>query len=149
MSIRRSWLYALFASLGLVGAALVAGSMDFGGDAVRKGAVDGARSAIGVDLEIGNVRGNPFKGYVLESVTLKMKGTPFASAAGLAVRPALMPLLSGKVAIDSITLEGGRIDGDRLLLSAQEGWGDMLLGEQTTKRAQALAQVLRLKLQVG
>lgn len=41
------------------------------------------------------------------------------------------------------------IDGDRLLLSAQEGWGDMLLGEQTTKRAQALAQVLRLKLQVG
>lgn len=114
MSIRRGRLYALFASLGLVGAALIAGSMDFGGDAVRKGAVSGARSAIGVDLEIGNVRGNPFKGYVLESVTLKMKGTPFASAAGLAVRPALMPLLSGKVAIDSITLEGGRIDGDRL-----------------------------------
>ena len=70
MSIRRGRLYALFASLGLVGAALIAGSMDFGGDAVRKGAVSGARSAIGVDLEIGNVRGNPFKGYVLESVTL-------------------------------------------------------------------------------
>ena len=41
------------------------------------------------------------------------------------------------------------IEGDRLSLSAQEGWGDMLLGEQTTKRAQALAQALRLKLQVG
>jgi hypothetical protein len=114
VSIRRSWLYALFASLGLVGAALVAGSMDFGGDAVRKGAVDGARSAIGVDLEIGSVRGNPFRGYVLESVALKMKGALFASAAGLAVRPALMPLLSGKVVIDSIALEGGRIDGDRV-----------------------------------
>ena len=56
MSIRRGRLYALFASLGLVGAALIAGSMDFGGDAVRKGAVSGARSAIGVDLEIRNVR---------------------------------------------------------------------------------------------
>ncbi len=114
MSIRRGWFYALFASLGLAGAALIAGSVDFGGDAVRKGAVDGARTALGVDMEIGSVRGNPFKGYVLESVTLKMKEAPFASVAGLSVRPALMPLLSGKVAIDSITLEGGRIDGDRL-----------------------------------
>ena len=41
------------------------------------------------------------------------------------------------------------IDGERLVLSAQDGWGDMLLGEQTAKRAQALAQALRLKLQVG
>ena len=114
MSIRRGWFYTLFASLGLAGAALIAGSMDFGGDAVRKGAVDGARTAIGVDLEIGSVRGNPFRGYLLESVNLKMKGTLLASAAGLEVRPALMPLLSGKVTIDSIALVGGRIDGDRI-----------------------------------
>ena len=41
------------------------------------------------------------------------------------------------------------IEGDRLILRAQEGWSDMLLGEQTAKRAQTLAQALKLKLQLG
>jgi exopolyphosphatase / guanosine-5'-triphosphate,3'-diphosphate pyrophosphatase len=41
------------------------------------------------------------------------------------------------------------IDGDKLILSPQPGWGDILLGEQTAKRAQTLAQALRLKLQLG
>lgn len=40
------------------------------------------------------------------------------------------------------------IEEDRLVLSTQDGWSDMLLGEQTAKRAQTLAQALRLKLQV-
>jgi exopolyphosphatase/guanosine-5'-triphosphate,3'-diphosphate pyrophosphatase len=42
-----------------------------------------------------------------------------------------------------------RIEGDRLALKAQDGWGDMLLGEQSAKRAQTLAQALKLKLQLG
>ena len=37
----------------------------------------------------------------------------------------------------------------QLLLTAARGWEDMLLGEQTTKRAQTLAGVLKLKLEVG
>jgi exopolyphosphatase/guanosine-5'-triphosphate,3'-diphosphate pyrophosphatase len=41
------------------------------------------------------------------------------------------------------------VDGDRLTLTAARGWEDMLLGEQTTKRAQTLASALRLKLEVG
>ncbi len=41
------------------------------------------------------------------------------------------------------------IQGDRLVLTAARGWEDMLLGEQTTKRAQTLAGVLKLKLEVG
>jgi len=41
------------------------------------------------------------------------------------------------------------IHGERLLLSAAPGWHDMLLGEQTAKRAATLAGVLKLKLQVG
>lgn len=41
------------------------------------------------------------------------------------------------------------IEDDRLILKAQEGWSDMLLGEQTAKRAQSLAQALKLKLQLG
>jgi exopolyphosphatase/guanosine-5'-triphosphate,3'-diphosphate pyrophosphatase len=44
---------------------------------------------------------------------------------------------------------GLAIKGDRLLLTAARGWEDMLLGEQTTKRAQTLAGVLKLKLEVG
>jgi len=37
---------------------------------------------------------------------------------------------------------------DRLTLSADPGWGDMLLGEQTLKRAGTLAQVLKVRLDV-
>jgi exopolyphosphatase/guanosine-5'-triphosphate,3'-diphosphate pyrophosphatase len=44
---------------------------------------------------------------------------------------------------------GLAIKGDRLTLTAARGWEDMLLGEQTTKRAQTLAGVLKLKLEVG
>ncbi|MFZ5721950.1 MAG: Ppx/GppA family phosphatase [Pseudomonadota bacterium] len=40
------------------------------------------------------------------------------------------------------------IQGDRLVLSALTGWEDMLLGEQTGRRAQSLAQALKLKLDV-
>jgi exopolyphosphatase/guanosine-5'-triphosphate,3'-diphosphate pyrophosphatase len=42
-----------------------------------------------------------------------------------------------------------RIEEDRLILRADDGWSDMLLGEQTAKRAQTLAQSLRLKLELG
>jgi exopolyphosphatase/guanosine-5'-triphosphate,3'-diphosphate pyrophosphatase len=41
------------------------------------------------------------------------------------------------------------IDKQRLRLIAEGGRGDMLLGEQTAKRAQALAQALKLKLSLG
>ncbi len=41
------------------------------------------------------------------------------------------------------------IQGDRLVLTAARGWEDMLLGEQTTKRAQTLASALKLKLELG
>ena len=44
---------------------------------------------------------------------------------------------------------GLAIRGDKLALTAARGWEDMLLGEQTTKRAQTLAGVLKLKLEVG
>ena len=44
---------------------------------------------------------------------------------------------------------GLAIKGDRLALTAARGWEDMLLGEQTTKRAQTLAGILKLKLEVG
>jgi exopolyphosphatase/guanosine-5'-triphosphate,3'-diphosphate pyrophosphatase len=41
------------------------------------------------------------------------------------------------------------IEGDRLKLTAMSGWEDMLLGEQTAKRAQTLATALKLKLALG
>ncbi|MGA0608538.1 Ppx/GppA family phosphatase [Phenylobacterium sp. VNQ135] len=37
----------------------------------------------------------------------------------------------------------------KLILSTVSGWEDMLLGEQTAKRAQVLAQALKLKLEMG
>jgi exopolyphosphatase/guanosine-5'-triphosphate,3'-diphosphate pyrophosphatase len=44
---------------------------------------------------------------------------------------------------------GLALKGDNLALTAARGWEDMLLGEQTTKRAQTLAGILKLKLEVG
>lgn len=42
-----------------------------------------------------------------------------------------------------------RVSGDRLTLNALAGWEDMLLGEQTTRRAQALANAMKLKLETA
>ncbi|MFI4964242.1 MAG: Ppx/GppA family phosphatase [Caulobacterales bacterium] len=39
--------------------------------------------------------------------------------------------------------------GERLTLTAAAGWEDMLLGDQTAKRAQTLASALKLKLELG
>ncbi|HEX4710373.1 Ppx/GppA phosphatase family protein [Phenylobacterium sp.] len=41
------------------------------------------------------------------------------------------------------------LQGERLKLTAADGWEDMLLGEQTAKRAQTLASALKLKLEMG
>lgn len=41
------------------------------------------------------------------------------------------------------------LDAERLKLTTEPGWGDMLLGEQTAKRAATLAQALKLKLELG
>ena len=41
------------------------------------------------------------------------------------------------------------VKGERLLLTAAPGWEDMLLGEQTAKRAGTLAAALRLKLELA
>ncbi|CAN7364756.1 Ppx/GppA phosphatase family protein [Phenylobacterium sp. LjRoot219] len=67
-----------------------------------------------------------------------------ARALGAAVR--LGCDLSGRNAqlLSQATLS---IDGDRLRLKAKPGWEDMLLGEQTAKRAQTLAAALRLRLE--
>jgi exopolyphosphatase/guanosine-5'-triphosphate,3'-diphosphate pyrophosphatase len=42
-----------------------------------------------------------------------------------------------------------QIQADRLVLTTVPGWDDMLLGEQTAKRAQTLASALKLKLELG
>jgi exopolyphosphatase / guanosine-5'-triphosphate,3'-diphosphate pyrophosphatase len=42
-----------------------------------------------------------------------------------------------------------RIEARRLIVGTKSGWADMLLGEQTAKRAATLANALKLKLQLG
>jgi exopolyphosphatase/guanosine-5'-triphosphate,3'-diphosphate pyrophosphatase len=69
-----------------------------------------------------------------------------ARALGAAIR--LGCDLSGRNA-QLLEKSGLAIDGDRLVLTAGPGWEDMLLGEQIAKRAQTLASVLKLKLELG
>jgi exopolyphosphatase/guanosine-5'-triphosphate,3'-diphosphate pyrophosphatase len=42
-----------------------------------------------------------------------------------------------------------RVEGGRLVLRALSGWEDMLLGEQTARRAQSLATIMKLKLDMA
>ncbi|ACG78102.1 exopolyphosphatase [Phenylobacterium zucineum HLK1] len=69
-----------------------------------------------------------------------------ARALGSAIR--LAADLSGRnpVLLEKSSL---RLNAGRLHLSTLAGWEDMLLGEQTAKRAQTLAQALKLKLEMG
>jgi exopolyphosphatase/guanosine-5'-triphosphate,3'-diphosphate pyrophosphatase len=69
-----------------------------------------------------------------------------ARALGSAIR--LGCDLSGR---NAVLLEKSRLAlaGDRVVLTTLTGWEDMLLGEQTARRAQALAQALKLKLELG
>jgi exopolyphosphatase/guanosine-5'-triphosphate,3'-diphosphate pyrophosphatase len=41
------------------------------------------------------------------------------------------------------------VQGDRIRLTAEPGYEDLLIGEQTAKRAQTLAQALKLKVELG
>jgi exopolyphosphatase/guanosine-5'-triphosphate,3'-diphosphate pyrophosphatase len=65
-----------------------------------------------------------------------------ARALGAAIR--LGCDLSGRnpLLLPNVTLA---VDKDLLQLRAKPGWEDMLLGEQTAKRAQTLAAALRLR----
>jgi exopolyphosphatase/guanosine-5'-triphosphate,3'-diphosphate pyrophosphatase len=69
-----------------------------------------------------------------------------ARALGAAIR--LGCDLSGRNA-QLLANAGLSISADRLRLVARDGWQDMLLGEQTTKRAQTLAAALKLRLEVA
>jgi exopolyphosphatase/guanosine-5'-triphosphate,3'-diphosphate pyrophosphatase len=68
-----------------------------------------------------------------------------ARALGSAIR--LGCDLSGR---SSVLLAQSRLGlkDDRLILSAAEGWSDMLLGEQTARRAAQLAGLLGVKLEI-
>ncbi|HYG25330.1 MAG TPA: Ppx/GppA family phosphatase, partial [Caulobacteraceae bacterium] len=68
-----------------------------------------------------------------------------ARALGAAIR--LGCDLSGR---SSALLQHSQItlDSGRLTLTAAPGWADMLLGEQTSRRAQSLAQALGAKLEI-
>jgi exopolyphosphatase/guanosine-5'-triphosphate,3'-diphosphate pyrophosphatase len=68
-----------------------------------------------------------------------------ARALGAAIR--LGCDLSGRSAALLAQSRLGMADG-RLILSAAEGWSDMLLGEQTTRRATQLAGLLGVKLEI-
>ena len=64
---------------------------------------------------------------------------------GLAIRLALD--LSGR-SPHLLTHAKASLDKDHLILSAADGYADVLLGEQTRRRAKALAEALDLKLQI-
>ncbi|MDP1737741.1 MAG: Ppx/GppA phosphatase family protein [Caulobacter sp.] len=68
-----------------------------------------------------------------------------ARALGAAIR--LGCDLSGRSAVLLAQSRLGLADG-KLILSAAEGWSDMLLGEQTTRRATQLAGLLGVKLEI-
>ncbi len=105
---------ALFIAVGVVGILLIIGSMNVGGDIVRREATTAVSEILGADLAIESVTGNPLKGYNLYEITLSKKGALLLSADSLGVKVNLMSVFSGSPRLSRVTIHGLDVDAEKL-----------------------------------
>lgn len=67
----RKMTLALFVAVGIVGLLLIVGSLNIGGDLVKREASQAAATIMGADLAIDSVMGNPLRGYKLYGLHLR------------------------------------------------------------------------------
>ncbi len=105
------WAFLLFIPVILVVAAV---RMPYGEGIVRNLAVRGARSALGADLYIGSMSGNPVVGYRARDIVLTQDGLPVLSASELTFRQDIPSILQRRIFIKRLDIRGGDVDLDRL-----------------------------------
>lgn len=90
--------------------------LPWGGSLLKKGILDGVQSLGSVSGDIGTVKGNPVKGYDITDVSLadsESETVLTASKAGFSLD--LKALLSGKICLERIYVEGAKVDENRLV----------------------------------
>jgi autotransporter translocation and assembly factor TamB len=110
----RKMTLALFIAIGIVGLLLIIGSMNVGGDIVRREAAKAVAEVLGADLTIQGVTGNPIRGYRLSDISLKKKEDVLLSAGALGVKVNLMSVFSGNPRLSQVTIDGIEADGEKL-----------------------------------
>jgi translocation and assembly module TamB len=94
---------------------LIIANIDVGTGMIREMAPQAAKDAIGADLALGNVSGNPIRGYKLRDVALSKEGEEVLSIKQLDVKPSLFALIGGKVYLNSLVVNEALIDFERTL----------------------------------
>jgi translocation and assembly module TamB len=105
------WAFLLFVPVILVVAAV---RMPYGEGIVRNLATGGAKSALGAELYIGSMSGNPIIGYRARNIVLTKEGLPVLSAAELTFRQDLPSILQRRIFIRRLDIRGADVDLERL-----------------------------------
>lgn len=114
MPVSRKKMYLIFVLLALIGLLFIALSLDFGGSLVREQTEKAFQENLRADITMAEVKGNPFRGYRLEQVTLLREGKSILSADNIRVKPAVMSLLSGTPRLTLLEIEGFKSDVSNL-----------------------------------
>lgn len=114
MSLSRKKLYLTFFLIALAGLLLIFSSMNIGTGIVRDEAVKAVNSMLGADLMIGDISGNPFRGYRIRDVEIIRDKQSLLALKNIMVKPRVMSLLSGSPRISMLEIEGFESDVDRI-----------------------------------
>lgn len=89
--------------------------MPYGEGIVRNLAASGAKSALGAELYIGSMSGNPVVGYRAHDIVLTKEGLPVLSAAELTFRQDIPSILQRRIFIRRLDIRGADVDLERLV----------------------------------
>ena len=106
-------LIALAAVIAIV--ALAVAGVNMGTGIVKEMAPKAAKDALGVDLTLKAVSGNPIKGYSIKGITLSKGAEEILSIEQVGARPSIISLIKGKVYLTSLALNGAHFDFDKTL----------------------------------
>ncbi|WP_286846185.1 MULTISPECIES: hypothetical protein [Aminobacterium] len=134
----RKMTLALFVAVGIVGLLLIVGSLNIGGDLVKREASQAAATIMGADLAIDSVMGNPLRGYKLYGLHLRKGENVLFSAESIGVKINLMSVLSKNPRLSQVTIEGIMADADLLAkeiasMKVEAGGGEIPVEEVALK----------------
>ena len=94
---------------------LIVAIFDVGTGIVKEMAPKAAKDALGVDLTLEAVSGNPIKGYTLKNLALSKEDEEIFSIKQLEAKPSLLALIGGKLYLKSVVLDGALFDFDKIV----------------------------------
>ena len=94
---------------------LIVAIFDVGTGIVEEMAPKAAKDALGVDLTLEAVSGNPIKGYTLKNLALSKEDEEIFSIKQLEAKPSLLALIGGKLYLKSVVLDGALFDFDKIV----------------------------------